>query len=141
MTNLHGLVSDKDEPDSQLKETGRVYTFYYNPCKNFLDLGCPNTSVCQKNVYDFYDLGNIHTTEFEYQSNSVVAVYKSQAQNIDDINGTSEVGLVCDEIEVLGRLEFIGEPIRAHYRLSSTLSVDVLDSAKLKMRWSGSVYL
>ena len=87
---------------------------------NFVDLGCPNSSVCQKNTYnynyDLYDLGNIDTTEFEYQNNSVVVIYKSQAKNIDDVNRTSEVELVCDENEVLERFEFIGEPITAHYR-------------------------
>ena len=70
----------------------RAYVFYYNPCMNFVDLGCPNSSVCQKNTYnynyDLYDLGNIDTTEFEYQNNSVVVSYKSQAENIDDINRT-----------------------------------------------------
>ena len=63
-----------------------------------------------------YDLGNIDTTEFEYQNNSVVVIYKSQAKNIDDINRTSEVELVCDETEAVGRFEFVGEPITAHYR-------------------------
>ena len=79
LINLHGLVNDKHEPrfiiEGKSELTGRVYTFYYNPCMNFLYLGCPNTSMCQKNVYDFYDLGNIDTTEFEYQNNSVVAIY------------------------------------------------------------------
>ena len=125
LINLHGLVSDKHEPrfiiEGKSNQTGRVYTFYYNPCMNFLDLGCPNTAVCQKQAtsdfsYYFYDLGNVDTTEFEYQNNSVVAIYKSQAKNIDDINRTSEVELVCDETEDLGRFEFIGEPIPAHYR-------------------------
>ena len=32
------------------------------------------------------------------------------------IGRTSEVELVCDETEVLGRFEFIGEPVTAHYR-------------------------
>ena len=127
LINLHGLVSDKDEPrfviEGKSELTGRVYTFYYNPCMNFnfldltaLDVGCQNTSMCQRNVNDFYDLGNIDTTDFVYQNNSVIAIYKSQSQNIDDINRTSEVELVCDETEVLGRLEFVGEPITAHYR-------------------------
>ena len=123
LINLHGLVSDKPEPrfiiEVESGEPGRVYTFYYNPCMNFLDLGCPNTAVCQENAYDynydFYDLGNIDTTEFEYQNNSVFIIYKSQGQNIDDINRTSEVELVCDETEVLGRFEFVGEPIPALY--------------------------
>ena len=123
LINLHGLVSDKHEPrfitEGESEQTGRTYVFYYNPCMNFVDLGCPNTSVCQKNTYnynyDLYDLGNIDTTEFEYQNNSVVVIYKSQAKNIDDINRTSEIELVCDETEVLGRFEFIGEPITAHY--------------------------
>ena len=66
--------------------------------------------------YYFYDLGNIDTTEFEYQNNSVVAIYKSQSQNIDNITRTSEIELVCDETEALGRFEFVGEPIFAHYR-------------------------
>ena len=120
LINLHGLVSDKDEPrfviEGKSELTGRVYKFYYNPCMNFMYLGCQNTSVCQKNVYDFYDLGNIDTTKFEYQNNSVVAIYKSQSRNIDDINRTSEVELVCDESEVLGRLEFIEETVTGHYR-------------------------
>ena len=124
LINLHGLVNDKHEPRyiierGDAEQTGAGQTFYYNPCMNFSDLGCPNTAVCQKNVYsynyDFYDLGNIDTTEFEYQNNSLFAIYKSLAQNKDDINRTSEVELVCDETEVLGRLEFIGEPVQAHY--------------------------
>ena len=119
LINLHGLVGDKDEPrfivKGESEQTGRVYTFYYNPCSNFVGLGCPNASVCQKNVYDFYDLGNVDTAEFEYQDDSVVVIYKSQSQNIDDINRTSEVELVCDEAEVLGRFEFVGEPVKAHY--------------------------
>ena len=125
LINLHGLVNDKHEPryvtEEQSDQTGRMYTFYYNPCMNFLDLGCPNTAVCQKNTNDnqyyyFYDLGNIDTTEFEYQNNSLFAIYKSLAQNKDDVNRTSEIELVCDETEILGRFEFIGEPIQAHYR-------------------------
>ena len=124
LINLHGLVSDKHEPrfiteeSEQTDGDGREY--YYNPCLNFLDLGCPNTAVCQKNAYDnnydFYDLGNINTTEFEYQNNSVVVIYTSLAHNIDNITRISEVELVCDETEVLGRFEFVGEPITAHYR-------------------------
>ena len=90
--------------------------YYYNPCLSFSDFGCANTSICQKNVYDFYDLGNVDTVEFEYQNNSVVAIYKSTSRNIDNITRTSEVELVCDESEVLGRFEFVGEPILAHYR-------------------------
>ena len=125
LINLHGLVSDKHEPrfitEGESEQTGRLYGFYYNPCTNFLDLGCPNTAMCQKKntpdyKYYFYDLGNVDTTEFEYQNNSVVAIYKSLAKNIDDINRTSEVELVCDETEELGRFEFIGEPIEAYYR-------------------------
>ena len=123
LINLHGLVSDKHEPrfitEGESEQTGGVHTFYYNPCMTFSDLGCPNTSVCQENTYDnkyfYYDLGNIDTTEFEYQNNTVVAIYKSQAKSIDDINRTSEVELVCDETEVLGRFEFVGEPIPTHY--------------------------
>ena len=122
LINLHGLVSDKHEPryitEGQSGGDGRDY--YYNPCMNFVDLGCPNTAVCQKNAYDynydFYDLGNINTAEFEYLNNSVVVIYKSLAHNIDNITRTSEVELVCDETEVLGRFEFIGEPIIAYYR-------------------------
>ena len=78
-----------------------------------------------ENLHDFYDLGNIDTTEFEYQNKSVVAIHKSAPQNIDGM--TSEVELVCDETEVLGRFEFVGEPIRAHYRF--TLSVHALEDA------------
>ena len=98
LINLHGLVNDKHEPRyiierGDAEQTGAGQTFYYNPCMNFSDLGCPNTAVCQKNVYsynyDFYDLGNIDTTEFEYQNNSLFAIYKSLAQNKDDINRTS----------------------------------------------------
>ena len=108
LINLHGLISDKPEPrfitEGESEQTGRVHTFYYNPCMTFSDLGCPNTSVCQENTYDnkyfYYDLGNIDTTEFEYQNNTVVAIYKSQAKSIDDINRTSEVELVCDDGKV-----------------------------------------
>ena len=124
LINLHGLVNDKHEPrfvtEGESKLTGRIYSFYYNPCMNFSDMRCPNTSICQKHTYDykyyFYDLGNADTAEFQYQNNSVVILYKSKSQNIDDINRTSEVELVCDETEVLGRFEFIGEPVQAHYK-------------------------
>ena len=61
LINLHGLVSDKHEPrfitEGESELTGRAYGFYYNPCMNFVDLGCPNTSVCQKNTYNYnYDV-------------------------------------------------------------------------------------
>ena len=119
LINLHNLVSD-NEPrfvtEGRSEQTGLVYTFYYNPCKNFLDLVCPNTSVCQKDQYEFYDLGNLNTAEFEYQNNSVIVVYKSESQNYDGINRTSEVELICDENEVLGRFEYVGEPVQAHYK-------------------------
>ena len=118
LINLHGLVSE-NEPrfvtEGKSEHTGVVYTFYYNPCKNFLDLVCPNTSVCQRDVYEFYDLGNLNTAEFKYQHNSVVVVYKS-SQSRDGINRTSEVELVCDETAVLGRFEYVGEPIQTHYK-------------------------
>ena len=139
LINLHGLVNDKHEPrfiiEGKSELTGRVYTFYYNPCMNFnfLDLdsvGCRNTSVCQRNVNDFYDLGNIDTTEFEYQNNSVVAIYKSQSQNIDGINRTSEIEFVCDGTEILGRLEFIENLSQHTTDLSSTLSVRVLGDVR-----------
>lgn len=54
-------------------------------------LGCPNTKNPYDYYYDFYDLGNINATEFEYQNNSVV-IYKSLAHNIDDFNRTSARG-------------------------------------------------
>ena len=122
LINLHGLVS-VNEPrfvtEGRSEQTGIVYTFYYNPCKNFLDLVCPNASICQKHQYDYsydyYDLGNFNTADFEYRHNSVVVVYTS-SHNGDGINRTSEVELVCDESEVLGRFEYVGEPVQAHYR-------------------------
>ena len=121
LINLHSLVSDNHEPrfvtEVKSEQTGSVYTFYYNPCTNFLDLVCPNTSLCKKDEwYDFYDLGNLHTAEFEYQNNAVVVVYKSRSQNPDGLNRTSEVELVCDESEILGRFEYVGEPTLRHYR-------------------------
>ena len=119
LINLHDIVSD-NEPrfvtKGRSEQTGLVYTFYYNPCKNFLDLVCPNTSVCQKDQDGFYDLGNLNTAKFEYQNNSVIVVYKSTSQNYDGINRTSEVELICDENEVLGRFEYVGEPVLAHYK-------------------------
>ena len=82
LINLHGLVNDKHEPrfvtEGESKLTGRIYSFYYNPCMNFSDMRCPNTSICQKHTYDykyyFYDfsVGNADTAEFQYQNNSVV---------------------------------------------------------------------
>ena len=118
LINLHDLVSD-NEPrfvtEGRSEQTGLVYTFYYNPCKNFLDLVCPNTSICQKDQNAFYDLGNLNTAEFEYQNNSVIVVYKS-SQHYNRINRTSEVELICDEYEVLGRFEYVGEPVQAHYK-------------------------
>ena len=116
LINLHSLVSDNHEPrfvtEGKSEQTGSLYTFYYNPCTNFLDLVCPNTSLCQKNVrYEFYDLGNLYTAEFEYQNNAVVVIYKSRSHNPDGRNRTSEVELVCDENEILGRFEYVGEPI------------------------------
>ena len=118
LINLHDLVSD-NEPrfvtEGRSEQTGLVYTFYYNPCKNFLDLVCPNTSICQKDQNAFYDLGNLNTVEFEYQNNSVIVVYKS-SQHYNRINRTSEVELICDEYEVLGRFEYVGEPVQAYYK-------------------------
>ena len=117
LINLHSLVSDNQEPRFVTEAKPEKFTFYYNPCSSFFDLVCPNSSVCQKvELYDFYDLGNLHTAEFEYQNNSVVVVYKSGVQNPDGYNRTSEVELICDESEILGRFEYVGEPTLRHYR-------------------------
>ena len=117
LINLHSLVSDNEEPRFVTEAKPEKFTFYYNPCSSFLDVVCPNSSLCQKvELYDFYDLGNLHTAEFEYQNNSVVVVYKSGIRNPDGRNRTSEVELICDESEILGRFEYVGEPIIGYYR-------------------------
>ena len=117
LINLHSLVSDNHQPRFVTEVPSEKSTFYYNPCATFLDVACPNSSVCQKvELYNFFDLGNLHTAEFEYQNNSVVVVYKSGTQNPDGSNRTSEVELVCDENEILGRFEYVGEPIIRHFR-------------------------
>ena len=43
--DLHSLVSGKHEPASVAR--GGAY-FYYNPCMNFSNYQCPNTSICQQ---------------------------------------------------------------------------------------------
>ena len=128
LINLHDLVSD-NEPrfvtEGKSEQTGLVYTFYYNPCKNFLDLVCPNTSICQKDQYEFYDLGNLNTAEFEYQNNSVIVVYKS-LQNYDGINRTSEVELICMKLKFREDLSMLENQSKHTTSSSSTLSVHVL---------------
>jgi len=122
LINLHGLVSDKHEPrfttEGRSQQTGSLYSFYYNPCMNFSDLGCPNTSLCQRvaGTSRVYDLGNLDTIEFEYQNSSVVAVYKSKSQHPDGLTRISEVELVCDETELLGRFVFVEETIQVNYK-------------------------
>ena len=118
LISLHSLVSDNHEPRFATEVTSIRSTFYYNPCTTFLlDVAChPNSSVCQKvEFYEFYNLGNLHTAEFEYQNNSVVVIYKSGVNNLDWHNRTSEIELVCDENEILGRFEYVGEPIIGQY--------------------------
>lgn len=119
LINLHGLVSGKHEPrflaEGKSEQTGMAYTFYYNPCTYFLHMGCPNTSLCQKGSYGYHDLGNFQTVKFKYQNNSVIAVYKSLSRYVD-FNRTSEVELVCDKAEIMGRFEFVGEPYEGCYR-------------------------
>ena len=115
--NLHGLVSDKHEPrfvtEGKTAVVSKLYGFYYNPCKNFSYLGCTNTAICQQAVPNtFYDLGNLETVEFKYQSDSVVAVYKSRSHGL---NKTSEVHLICDENEVLGKFQVVSEPVDDYY--------------------------
>ena len=118
--SLHGLVSDKHEPrfvtEGKTSAIGKLYGFYYNPCKNFSYLGCTDTVICQQDAPNtFYNLGNLDTVEFKYQGNSVVAVYQSRSQNSDSLNKTSEVHLICDEDEVLGKFQFVSEPVDEHY--------------------------
>ena len=119
--NLRGsLIVNGSHPAYQTQgkseQTGLEYDFYYNPCVNFSDYGCPATGICQTGYGASNDLGNLKTVNFVYQDNSVVAIYKSQFDDKYGDNRTSQVELVCDESEELGRFEFVSEPTERHYR-------------------------
>ena len=118
--NLRGsLIVNSSHPAYQTQgkseQTGLEYDFYYNPCFNFSDYGCPDTGICQTGYGASNDLGNLETVNFVYLNNSVVAVYKSQFDDKYGYNRTSQVELVCDETEELGRFEYVSEPLERHY--------------------------
>ena len=112
--NLRGsLIVNSSHPAYQIQgKSGLEYDFYYNPCFNFSDYGCPATSICQTGYGASNDLGNLKTVNFVYVNNSVVAVYKSQFDDKYGYNRTSQVELVCDETEELGRFEYVSEPVK-----------------------------
>ena len=118
--NLRGnLIVNSSHPayhtQGKSEQTGLEYDFYYNPCFNFSDYGCPATGICQTGYEQSIDLGNLKTVNFVYKDDSVVAIYKSQFDDMYGYNRTSEVELVCDEAEELGRFEYVSEPIERHY--------------------------
>ncbi|XP_065887819.1 uncharacterized protein [Dysidea avara] len=110
--DLHSLVSGNHEP--AFVAQGEYYHYYYNPCMNFSDYGCPETGICQvtNDGSTLFDLGNLDSVKFQYQNNSVFAVYQSENS---DITRTSTVELVCDESEMKGRFVFIGELVVLEY--------------------------
>ena len=120
LIDLHGLVSGQGpefETTGKSEQTGLEYSFYYNPCLNFTDHECPETGLCQTgDGVEAYDLGNLNNVEFKVVDNSVVAVYKSRFPDKYGQNRSSEVELVCDEDEVIGKFEYIGEPIERNYK-------------------------
>ncbi|XP_065887824.1 uncharacterized protein [Dysidea avara] len=80
---------------------------------NFSNYGCPDTGICQVTAdrSTLFDLGNLHTVDFEYQNN-VFAIYQSEHGD----QRTSTVELICDESELKGRFEFVGELVTRGYR-------------------------
>jgi len=120
--NLHSLASGEHEPtftvEARSEQTHLYYNYSYNPCMNFSTYGCPNASVCQAGDYGYlpYDLGNLESVEFLYISNNTVgACYKSKYEDTFGYSRTSVVELVCDETEVEGKFEYVGEPIERFY--------------------------
>ena len=120
LIDLHGIIDGQGpafETTGKSEQTGLEYNFYYNPCLNFSDFGCPGTGLCQTgDRVQAYDLGNLDTAEFKVVDNSVVVVYKSKFSDSFGYNRSSEVELVCDETELKGKFEYIAEPIERNYK-------------------------
>ena len=119
LIDLHRLVTGQVPTfvtTGKSEQTGLEYNFYYNPCLNFSTFKCPETGLCQTgDDVQAYDLGNLNTVEFKVVDNSVVAVYKSKFSDGYGLNRTSEVELLCDENEVDGKFEYVGELVERHY--------------------------
>ncbi|XP_065887873.1 uncharacterized protein [Dysidea avara] len=119
--DLHSLVSGEHEPtfmvEAKSEQTNLFYNYSYNPCMNFSDYGCPNTSICQTgDGYHPYDLGNVESVKFLYLDEGTVgAYYESKFNDRFGYNRTSVVELICDETEVEGKFEYVGEPAQRIY--------------------------
>ncbi|XP_065890154.1 uncharacterized protein [Dysidea avara] len=120
---LHPLVSGKPTARfaeyASSKDNGDYYNYFYNPCVSFSVAAgsysvCNNVSMCQTMTDGYqstFNLGTIDSAEFVYRNGSVIIMYQSGGPSYN--NRTTEVELVCDANEVLGRLEFVSEyPIR-----------------------------
>jgi len=120
--DLHSLVSGQPKPafitEGRSEQTNKSYTFAYNPCTGYNYNFCPYTSICQEGSLssESYDLGNPVTVKFVYRYPTVFALYKSRYNDDHGYNRSSEVELVCDENEVIGKFEFVAEPIERHYQ-------------------------
>ncbi|XP_065886711.1 uncharacterized protein [Dysidea avara] len=127
--DLHSLVSGKHEPtfviEVKSEQTNVSYNYSYNPCMNFSDFGCPNTSICRTGDHDGYqstDLGNLYNDGFlvdDLDKNALFAFYQSKYKDKFGFYWVSGVELICDEAEVKGKFEYVGEPSSHvyHFRL------------------------
>ena len=117
--DLHSLVSGQPLPTFIIQAKSNIsYTYAYNPCETFHYYLCPRTSICQEMPLssEAYDLGNPDTVQFVYQNNSVFALYKSKYKDGLGHNRSSEIELVCDETEDVGKFEYVGELTELHYK-------------------------
>ena len=127
--NLHSLVDGEHQPrfvslgsESPMAPTTQ-YNYFYNPCSNFtVPKGnynyCENAALCQTTIGDYYqafNLGTIDSVRFVYENNTVVAVYQSVGSN--NVKRITQVELVCDPDEILGKFVFIKEQPLTLYRL------------------------
>ncbi|XP_065890823.1 uncharacterized protein [Dysidea avara] len=124
--NLHPLMNGDHAPRFVFHDhTQSNFNFYYNPCVDFTlpnnqkydrDNNCKGVAMCQT-LQTAFNLGTIDSAEFVYGNGSVIVVYKSGGSKYE--SRTSEVQLVCDADEKLGRFEFVDEnPTRFyHFKL------------------------
>ena len=119
LINLQTLVDGSPSPRFIV---GSDYTYYYNPCTNFVvnssNRGCEEgVALCQKSKDSkyAYSLGKAEDVEFKYTTGSVFAVYHDATTPNDGYTRSSEIELVCDET-TYGKLEFIAEPVTAFYK-------------------------
>ena len=99
--------------------------YSYNPCMNFSNYGCPNTSICQtSDRYQSTDVGNLYNDWFlidETDSHTLFAFYQSKYKDKLGYYWVSGVELICDEADVKGKFEYVEEPPSniIHFRLYS----------------------